>query len=224
MKTFCVKLAGVPLEITTAKDSLQDYFADYFTDEEPLARLTSLADDRNAILDIHRVVSDALIDFDALLFHSSAIMYHGEAVLFAAPSGTGKSTHAAYWKELFGDEVTYVNDDKPFLRPLGIDGDSRPYVCGSPWRGKHRLGANISAPIRALCIISRADKPHISEVPALSVLPEIMYQVYVPDGPERIGRALELLNALLSGIKVYKLECNLDSSCAKLAQDAIFGE
>lgn len=36
---------------------------------------------------------NALPVFNGILLHSSAVVYNGEAYLFSAPSGTGKSTH-----------------------------------------------------------------------------------------------------------------------------------
>ena len=66
--------------------------------------------------------------------------------MFTAPSGTGKSTHARLWREAFGERVVMINDDKPLLlvRPEGVT------VYGTPFRGKHGLGGDRSAPLRAI--------------------------------------------------------------------------
>ena len=65
---------------------------------------------------IYRRLSDYVLQKDVLLFHSSALALDGQVYLFAAPSGTGKSTHARLWRETFGDRVVMVNDDKPLLK------------------------------------------------------------------------------------------------------------
>ena len=38
-----------------------------------------------------------LVDFGGIMLHSSAVAYKGEAYLFSANSGTGKSTHTSLW-------------------------------------------------------------------------------------------------------------------------------
>ena len=45
-----------------------------------------------------------LVNFDGLRIHASAVAIDGEAYLFAAHSGTGKSTHTGLWRQVFGDE------------------------------------------------------------------------------------------------------------------------
>ena len=92
-----------------------------------------------------------MIERDIFLFHGSAIAYKGSGVLFTAVSGTGKSTHTAFWKEVFPEEVIYVNDDKPLIR---FDGKV-PYVCGTPWNGKHFRGNNVDVPLKAVCLLKR---------------------------------------------------------------------
>ena len=78
----------------------------------------------------------------------------GQAVLFTAKSGTGKSTHTKLWRDLFGERAVMVNDDKPLLRILK-DGV---LVCGTPWDGKHRLSTNCALPLKAICILERGKK------------------------------------------------------------------
>ena len=54
-----------------------------------------------------------LSEKQGLVFHCSALAVDGKAYLFTAPSGTGKSTHARLWREVYKDKVVMVNDDKP---------------------------------------------------------------------------------------------------------------
>ena len=67
-------------------------------------------------LAVYRKIALNLIDHDILLFHGSVIAVDGEAYLFTAKSGTGKSTHTRLWRAYFGDRAVMVNDDKPLLR------------------------------------------------------------------------------------------------------------
>ena len=41
------------------------------------------------------------------------ISFDGQGIAFAAPSGTGKTTHIKLWQRLYGDRVEIINGDKP---------------------------------------------------------------------------------------------------------------
>ena len=97
-------------------------------------------------LAVYRKIADKMLSYETMLFHGSAIAVDGQAYLFTAKSGTGKSTHTRLWREVFGDRAVMVNDDKPLLKVT----DSGVTVFGTPWNGKHRLGKNNSAPLKAI--------------------------------------------------------------------------
>ena len=58
-----------------------------------------------------------LLNFGGMMLHASAVAFDDEAYLFAAPSGTGKSTHTQKWTEVF-DGAEIINDDKPAVRKI----------------------------------------------------------------------------------------------------------
>ena len=51
-------------------------------------------------LAVYRKFCTAVAARGILLFHGSAVAAEGKAYIFAAPSGTGKSTHAALWRRV----------------------------------------------------------------------------------------------------------------------------
>ncbi|MBR3644042.1 MAG: hypothetical protein IKN57_11095, partial [Parasporobacterium sp.] len=94
------------------------------------------------ILLVYRMISEEMPRYDTFLFHGSAIAVDNKAYVFAAPSGTGKSTHARLWRELLGDRAVMVNDDKPLIRVT----EEESIIFGTPWNGKHHLSRNIAVP------------------------------------------------------------------------------
>ena len=75
-----------------------------------------------------------LLPFSCVLLHASVIEYAGGAVLFSAPSGTGKSTQAALWARHRGAHIR--NGDKAGVRVLP---DSvRAYGVSSNWIVKNQ--------------------------------------------------------------------------------------
>lgn len=155
----------------------------------------------------------ALKNADGIIFHSSAIMVDGEAYLFTAPSGTGKSTHARLWRELLKDKAVMVNDDKPIIRYV----DGAFYVYGTPWNGKHRLGTNCRAKIKAICKIYQAKENVIRKATTSEMLLTILNQTIRPDELGLMDKLLNLIDKMLCSVDIYTLGCNISEEAAKLS-------
>ncbi len=157
--------------------------------------------------------------FDALMLHSSCIMYEGKAYLFTAHSGTGKSTHTGLWKKIFGDKVTYINDDKPLLRK--VDGVWTAF--GNPWSGKTDLNTNISAPVGAIVFLNRGEENKIRKLtpPGDIVAPRFMEQTAKPYTYERTVAMLALADDLLTSVDLFELHCNISEEAVLTAHKAI---
>lgn len=171
-------------------------------------------------LALYRKIAEALIDFDVILFHGSAIAVDGVTYLFTAKSGTGKSTHTRLWRERFGARAVMVNDDKPLLHVT----DKGVTVYGTPWNGKHRLGSNISAPLGAICILERSEKNHIAECNPMAEFPKILSQTYRKGEPLFMQKTLALLDKLLHAVRVYRLGCNMNPDAADVAYFGMKGK
>lgn len=152
-----------------------------------------------------------------LIFHSSALMVDGKAYLFTAPSGTGKSTHARLWRELLGDKVVMINDDKPIIKY--IDGDF--YVYGTPWNGKHSLDTNTRAKISAICEINRGKVNKIEKIDKKYMFNVLLKQTLRSEKIETMDKLLLLLGKMLENINLFRLECNMDLEAAKVAYNAM---
>jgi hypothetical protein len=156
---------------------------------------------------------------NGIIFHSSAIAVDGQAYLFTAPSGTGKSTHARLWRELLGDKVIMVNDDKPIVRL--IDGEF--YVYGTPWNGKHRLSTNCKMKIKAICAINQAKENSIRPASTGEMLMVILNQTIRPKELDNMDKLLSLIEGLLTKVDIYRLGCNISEEAAQLSYKTMSG-
>lgn len=157
-----------------------------------------------------------LESYDGFFFHSSSLCLDGEGYLFTALSGTGKSTHTSFWRELFGDKVTMINDDKPVIRKI----DGRFYVCSTPWMGKSNIGTNTLAPIKAVYVLCRGGENRAEEVSPAKVFRELLEATLLPDKKENTAKLLELFDGLFSSVKLIKLYCRPDIEAARVAYEA----
>lgn len=225
------KVADTVFALPDARPGIRRRLADYETAEtaelEIAPTAADLAELRTELeepasdaylewLAIYRRLSDHVLNKDILLFHGSALALDGEVYLFAAPSGTGKSTHARLWRERFGDRVRMVNDDKPLL---GIR-DEGVTVYGTPWDGKHHLSANLALPLKALCLLERDERNHIEPIAPMEALPALLRQAY---RPEALDRVLPLVTRLADAVPLYRLGCNMDPEAAEIALQGMSG-
>ncbi len=230
-------IAGEKIAVTTFDASVKRFCEGYLCEGEPTVFVSVSPDDVEAEREIskengypnakdaelshlalYRKIACALLDKNVLLFHGSALSMNGQAVLFAAKSGTGKSTHARLWREAYGDRVLMINDDKPLLKFT----ENEILVCGTPWNGKHRLGTNVMIPLKALCVLRRGEKNEIGSVRRADVYVDVLKQIYSPPDPAAAVKVFSLTDRLTKEAELYTLYCNMEKEAARVSHDAIF--
>lgn len=152
-------------------------------------------------LGIGTLFARELLDHQGFQLHASSVVLDGKAYLFSAPCGTGKSTHTEKWVRLFG--AKYLNDDKPALRC--VDGIWTAY--GTPWSGKHDLSTPMGAPLGGIAFVCRGNSNQISKISPKQALPWLMSQSVCALPRDKMQRFLELVDALLRSVPVWKLHC-----------------
>ena len=86
------------------------------------------------------------------LFHCACIAYRGKAILFTAPSGTGKTTQAELWKK--NRQAVIINGDRAAIRLI----DGIPMAQGVPYLGSSDYCENQTLSIAAIVYLSQAPK------------------------------------------------------------------
>ena len=175
------------------------------------------ADSYLETLALLRKVTEVLLDFDTILFHGSVIAVDGIAYLFTAKSGTGKSTHTRLWREMLGNRAIMVNDDKPFLQITG----EKVIAWGNPWMGKHRLGSNTQAPLKAICILERGETNEICRIQPKEAVHMLLQQSSRPQAARKLPKYLDLMDRLSQRVAFYSLRCNMDPEAAQIAFEAM---
>jgi len=220
-RSFCAEYlcggeAEFELEITGA-DIAFERERSARTDAQEGRRARVFTDAYLETLALQRKLAEKLLESDTLLFHGSVVAVDGEAYLFTAKSGTGKSTHTRLWREAFGERAVMINDDKPFLR-LEQGGVT---AYGSPWNGKHGLGTNACAPLRAICLLGRGDVNEICPISTAEALPMLMQQSHRPGAARNYPKYLELLDRLAGGTAFYRMACNMERAAAIVAYEGM---
>ncbi len=185
-------------------------------DEKKLA--PNFPDDLLESLSLFRKLCNYVLDnADGIIFHCSAIMVDNEAYLFTAPSGTGKSTHTRLWREMLGEKAIMVNDDKPIIRLI----DNEFFVYGTPWKGKHDLGNNCRAKIKAICQIYQNEENVIKKLKPSQILMTILNQTIRPKEISKMDKLLNLIDKMLNSVSLYSLGCNISREAAELSYNTM---
>lgn len=157
-----------------------------------------------------------MIDADAMILHSAYMCYRGEAVLFSAPSETGKSTQAGLWEKYRGSRT--INGDRSLL--LQEDGVWKAY--GWPVCGNSGICHNESYPIRAIVMLKQAKENRAYPLKGFQALREIMEQItYNAWDKEFQFKVMDQLEILLEKVPVYRLECDISETAVECLEEML---
>lgn len=157
-----------------------------------------------------------MIDDNAMIFHSAYMNYKDKAVLFSAPSETGKSTQANLWEKYRG---TYtVNGDKSLL----IREEDGWYAYGWPICGSSEICNNESYPVHAIVMLKQAKENKAYPLKGFQALREVMEQITINtwDSDFQI-KVMDQLEILLKEVPVYRLECDISEDAVRCLEELI---
>lgn len=227
-ENFTIKLAGINIRVCASFFSSKEYCRDYLSNEtadinvsvsgddiaeEAQASEIKYSDEYFETLAIYRKIADALIDYNIILMHGSAVSISGNCHILTGPSGAGKSTHAALLKQYAPYKINIINDDKPLIKITNTECE----VFGTPWDGSHRISQNTSAPLKSICFINKSNENEMIEISKDDALEKMIPQIFKPENPAKVSKSLDLIKQLMKNTKFYQLNCTKDNSAAKLS-------
>ncbi len=229
---YNISLVGVPIRIACLYP--HEAFEAGQTDEAPAASAAledgriekarslyypDLTDPDIEYTELANAVGDALLPFRRCMFHGTAFLWRGKAWIFAAPSGTGKTTQYALWKTVFGSEIRIINGDKPILE--FCEGKSI-MVHTSPWRGKEQMSQAISAPLGGIIYLKQAAENRMERLSVKeSVLPILSQIMCTHKETETTLQACDAAEKILKAVPVWGLSNKGDADSAILAHTVI---
>ncbi len=161
-----------------------------------------------------------LLKNQALILHSASIIYKDKAILFTAPSGTGKSTQANLWHQHI-EGVSDLNGDRTLLQKT----DDGWLACGFPIYGGSIACVQTAVPIKAIVIIRQSKIDRVSELSPIEKI-SLLYSecTIMRFYEEDVNDAMNLLESLIQEVTVLKLECTKENTAAKTLHQYLYGE
>ena len=146
-------------------------------------------------------------EVSGFLFHSSYIDIDGRAILFTAPSGTGKSTQADLWHSLRG--ATILNGDRSVVRLT----DNGVVACGIPFMGSSRYCENVTLPLAGIVYLSQAPQTAILPLKGVAAFRCIWEGVSVNTwDKEDLSGIMDTVMQVVGQIPVWHLACTPDET------------
>ncbi len=171
---------------------------------------------------LHHILGDAFSFCQTvkgnMLLHSAATSYKGQAILFSAPSGTGKSTHTALWQKYYPDDVVLFNDDTPILLK---EGDEL-FAAGTPWSGKTEINENLILPLKAIVFLKQGEQNSIRKLPTIESVVKLLNETRKPVFENLMEKHMDFINNVIKSIPIYELTCNISKEAVDLVKSTIF--
>ena len=154
-----------------------------------------------------------------VILHASYIEYGGEAILFTAPSGTGKSTQAELCRSLRGAEV--INGDRAVI---GVR-DGRAYAYGLPYSGSSGICLNRTLPLKAIVYLGQAKENSIARLCGFEAFRRVWEGCCVNTwDKESTAFAADIVGNIISRVPVFYLRCLPEAGAVQLLEKLLFKE
>ena len=153
---------------------------------------------------------------NGFLFHCSYIDYNGKAILFTAPSETGKSTQAELWHRYRGAEI--INGDRAAVRLV----DGRIRAEGIPFSGSSQYCKNRSLPVAAIVYLAQAPKTSIRKMRGYEAFSRIWEGISVNTWDRQdMEQVSSVVQKTAEQIPVYYLPCTPDESAVTALEEEL---
>ena len=153
---------------------------------------------------------------DGFILHSSYISHEDGAILFTAPSGTGKSTQAALWEKHRGAEI--INGDRSVIRIR----EAAVEAWGVPFSGSSGICKARTLPLKAIVCLAQAPETTIRRISGVQAF-RLLWEgcSFQPWSREDVERCSETLLKVIAQIPVFYLACTPDESAVIALEQAL---
>lgn len=161
-------------------------------------------------------IESLLLSRGHAVLHASVIRLNTGAILFTAPSGTGKSTQAALWHQT--RQTPILNGDRSLLHME----NGLPMVSGLPFAGTSGICEKFDLPISAIVVLTQGTKNEARVLPPTAAIKPLMEQIALhPWNPKDVSSAMELVLHLTQQVPVIHLSCLPDENAVSTLERCI---
>ena len=163
--------------------------------------------------------SEALFEHQRFIFHAVAFRWKDKSWLLTAAPGVGKSTQYKNLKELYPEEISIINGDRPVLQILD---EGSIMVHPSPWNGKENWCGAEAAPLAGIIFLKQGNENTIKTLTAQEAAVGALSSVFHSyETEEVVKKAAKLTTALLKNTPLWLLTNKGDLESSTLLLDTL---
>ncbi len=163
-------------------------------------------------LGVHTVLNTLAVEHlitesGGFVFHCSFIEWNGEAILFTAPSGVGKSTQAELWKKYRNAKV--MNGDRAAV----MIKNGQIMAEGIPFSGSSKYCKQCSVPVKAIVYLSQASENSVKELNGREAFFKLWEGITINTWDKKdVDTISKVVSGLVGQVPIYHLACTPDES------------
>lgn len=157
------------------------------------------------------LLQHSFLNHNGLIIHATGGSVQGKGIVFAAPSGTGKSTLTRLL--LLDLHNRIFSEDRLIARSVG---ERCWNLWGTPWVGENEVTCNECIPLAALVFLTQAPKTSVTTLTPSVGLHRLLQVASIPWYSEKwIKKGLAVCERLVQGIPVFELAFRPDQSAVQ---------
>ena len=167
------------------------------------------------IIDIMNI-EQVLNTFNAFILHSSFIKYQDKAILFTAPSGTGKSTQADLWEKYENAEI--INGDRSGIRKL----DGKWTAYGLPIAGSSGIYKNKKAEISHIIVLKQGKENKLTKLSPREAFVKLYSETLVHTWDKEFQEnIINMITDVVKNVQIYQYESLPDKSAVEFLKEQV---
>lgn len=148
--------------------------------------------------------------------HAVTLEDQGRAIMFSAPSGTGKTTHTELWRKEFGTRI--LNGDFAILHCT----EEGPVFHGTPFCGSSPYAEQGLWPVTDIVFLRQSPRNRIQPIGRITAAANALENCFVPSwDTARTKQCMDLIGMFLKHTRIWLLECNMDPEVAHVVRETL---
>lgn len=161
-------------------------------------------------------LENVMLQNQSLILHSAYMCRNGKAILFSAPSETGKSTQANLWEKYRGTRT--INGDRSLL----LRKEDGWYAYGWPICGSSKICNNEAYPIQAIVMLHQAKENSIQRLRLFDAVKKLISEITINMwNSKRQIQAMDLIQELAMEVPVYELGCDISEDAVRCLEEVL---
>lgn len=173
---------------------------------------------QNTVRQILRMlpIRQMLLHHNILFLHASQVMHQNRAIVFSAPSGTGKTTQAKLWQQHRNAEI--LCNDRTLLKKSGGEWLTYSY----PYDGSEPIQNSKTGKLACITLLRQSQEDQIIRLSPIKAITQLLPQTVIDTwDPASRSKAIGLIADIYEAVPIYQLDCTVSQNAVSILEEAL---